>query len=351
MLKYFAGALRLVAAAMCAMLFMTTAAYAQKWSTLAPFPEGSEELYGITAGGKLQVFGGIAAGWKPKGLSYEYDPATNAWTKRKNMPLLSHHVALAELNGKVYVIGGFKYPDSGPAAWQPIDNVWEYDPGTDNWKALAPLPTKRGSPSAEVVNGKIHVIGGATMHPGSKEVSIHPARPHRAVGTHEVYDPATNTWESRSPMPTARNHAASGVVNNKIYVIGGRVGAAFITRASNVDVVEVYDPATDQWGPLLAPMPEPRSAMVWGTHGGRIYMTGGENRTSRMSTTYRAFDAYDPATNSWISMPPMVYSRHGLAGDFIGNKFHAVSGNSQSGGAPGAHVESDVHEVFTLPAK
>jgi N-acetylneuraminic acid mutarotase len=352
MLTSFAGAVRLVAAMSCAVLLMITTAHAQKWSTLAPFPEGSEEVYGIASGGKLYVFGGLAPGWTPKGLVYEYDPAANTWTKKKNMPLLSHHLALAELNGKIYVMGGFVKPEKGPSAWQPIDNAWEYDPAADSWKALAPLPSKRGSPVAAVVNGKIYVIGGASMHPGSKEVSIHPARPHRAVSTNDVYDPATNSWESRSPMPTARNHAAVGAVNNKIYVIGGRVGNGFITRASNVDIVEVYDPVTDQWGPLLAAMPTPRSAVAWGVHGGKIYVVGGEVRNNVLSATYRAVEAYDPARNSWSTLPPMVFSRHGSASDFIGNRLHVVSGNVQSGGGPGAHVETDVHEVFDVsPAK
>lgn len=202
-------------------LLVFSPAHAQKWGRLAPFPEPAEELYGIAAGGKFYVMGGLAPGWKPKGMVYEYDPEGDAWTKKKNMPLASHHVALAELNGKIYVFGGFKYPDSGKPAWQPIDNVWEYDPRADTWKALAPMPSKRGSSNAVVHKGKIYVIGGAGVHPGSKAVDIHPARPHRAVGTNEVYDPATNAWESRSPMPTARNHAAAGMVNDKIYVIGG----------------------------------------------------------------------------------------------------------------------------------
>lgn len=350
MLTSFAGAVRLIAAMLCAALLMINAAHAQKWSTLAPFPEGSEEVYGIASGGKLHVFGGLGPAWTPKGLSYVYDPATNAWTKKKNMALVSHHVALAELNGKIYVMGGFIKPEKGPTAWQPVDNNWEYDPATDNWKALAPLPSKRGSASAVVVNGKIYLIGGAGVHPGSKEVSLHPARPHRAVSTNEVYDPASNTWETRSPMPTARNHAASGAVNGKIYIIGGRIGAAFITRASNVDIVEEYDVATDQWGSLKAPMPGgARSATAWGTYEGRIYVTGGETRTNHMSGVFRAFEAYDPRSNQWTTMPPMVFARHGLAGDFIGNRFHAVSGNVQSGGAPGAHVEADVHEVIEVP--
>jgi len=108
--------------------------------------------------------------------------------------------------------------------------------------------------------------------------------------------------------------------------------------------------ATDQWGSLKAPMPGgARSATAWGTYDGRIYVTGGETRTNHMSGVFRAFEAYDPRSNQWTTMPPMVFARHGLAGDFIGNRFHAVSGNVQSGGAPGAHVEADVHEVIEVP--
>lgn len=155
---------------------------AQKWSRAAPFPEASEEVYGIAAAGKFYVLGGLAAAWTPKGLVYEYDPASDQWTKKKNMPLLSHHLAVTQLNGKIYVMGGFVKPEKGPTAWQPIDNAWEYDPSNDTWKALAPLPTKRGSASATVVNGKIYVIGGGGNFPGSKDTSIHPARPAPGAG-------------------------------------------------------------------------------------------------------------------------------------------------------------------------
>ena len=324
---------------------------AQKWSRAAPFPEASEEVYGIAVGGKLYVFGGLAPAWTPKGLVYEYDPASDQWTKKKNMPLLSHHLAVTQLNGKIYVIGGFVKPEKGPTAWQPIDNAWEYEPANDTWKALAPLPSKRGAAVSTVVNGKIYVIGGGGNFPGSKDPSIHPARAHRALGTNEVYDPATNTWETKAPMPTARNHAAIGAVSNKIYVIGGRVGNAFITRASNTDIVEMYDPATDQWGPLLAQMPTSRSAVAWGVNGGKIYVVGGEVRTNVMAGTYRAVEAYDPAANRWSSLPSMEFPRHGSAADFIGNKLYVVSGNVQSGGGPATHIETDVNEVLDLDAK
>ena len=219
------------------------------------------------------------------------------------MPLPAHHVAFTELTGKFYAFGGFVPPEPGPPAWVPINNAWQYDPTTDSWKTLAPMATKRGSAVAGTVNGKIYVIGGAAVHPGSSEPALHPARPHRWVGTVEEYDPKTNTWSERSSMPTARNHAAVGVVNNKIYVIGSRLAAAFIFTASNTNVVEEYDPATDQWGLVKARMPTERSGGAWGVYNGRIYMAGGEHQDGHLMAAFRALEAYDSATNTWSELP------------------------------------------------
>src|SRR5256885_11042583 len=211
-----------------------SSAFAQgKWVKLAPFPEPAEELLGASANGKLYVFCGLAPGWKPIGMVYEYDPGADRWTKKNAMPLPSHHIAFTEYRGKIYAFGGFVLPQSGPPAWVPIDNAWEYDPAEDSWKALAPVPTRRGSPVAVTAGDRLYVIGGAT--PGPKDTAVPLPGLHWSLGTVEAYDPATNTWHQRSAMPTPRNHATAGLVNGKIYVIGGRVGAAGITAASNTN--------------------------------------------------------------------------------------------------------------------
>jgi N-acetylneuraminic acid mutarotase len=208
------------------------------------------------------------------------------------------------------------------------------------------MPTKRGSPVAAAVGDKIYVVGGATTPPGSSETAVHPRRPHISLGTVEEYDPATNSWRERRSMPTPRNHTLAGVVNGKIYVIGGRVGAAFISAgSSNVDVVEEYDPATDSWGAALAKMPSVRSAMAGGVYGGRIYVTGGEGQNAQMMYTFRALEAFDPASNTWTTLPSMPVSRHGLAGGVVGNRLHMVSGDVQSAGT-GVHVHTDEHDAF-----
>jgi len=327
-------------------IWAVCSAYGQgSWVKLAPFPEPAEEISGAAAGGKMYVFAGLAPVWKPVGMVYEYDPASNRWAKKKSMALPSHHVAFTTYRDKIYAFGGFVLPESGPPGWVPIHNAWEYDPATDTWKALAPMPSKRGSALAAVVNDKIYVVGGATTLPGSKETAVFPTHPHTSVGTIEEYDPAANTWRERTAMPTPRNHAAIGVVAGKIYVIGGRVGAAFIGLASDISVVEEYDPATDQWSGPRARMPIARSAIGAAVYRGRIYVAGGEYQDPHMMATFRAVEAYDPASNTWSEMPPMPVPRHGLAVGVIGNRLHVISGDVQSAGS-GVEVSTGEHDAF-----
>ena len=323
------------------------AAHAQKWVTAAPVPQGAEEVYGVAAGGRMYVFGGLAPAWKPMGMTMEYDPGTDRWTRRKDMPAYHHHVALAQMNGRIYMFGGYRGPDKGQATWLPVNNAWEYDPANDSWRALPPLPTARGSANAIVVNGKIHVIGGAALPKNLPEGYVHPNR-NVSVGVHEVFDPAAGTWTSRAPMINARNHAAAGVIDNKIYIVGGRAGSVFIPNAHNLDLVEEYDPAADRWA-IRAPMPTPRSASAWGVYNGRIYVAGGEIRHRDIWGTYTAVEAFDPKTDSWTRLPPMPLPRHGLAGDFIGNRFHLVSGSVQSGtNLPGLVTNTDRHDILVV---
>lgn len=231
------------------------------WKKGAPFPEPDEELYSVAAGGKMYVIGGWGEG-KARGINYEYDPATDKWTKKKSMPRPAHHAALAAYNGKIYVFGGFIPPQDTQVptggAWQPIDDAWEYDPDADSWKTLAPLPGNRGATVAVEVAGKIYVVGGVTTVEGAKDPFFTFYGPCQVLNTNDVYDPATNAWESRKSMAVPRNHAFAGAVNGKIYVIGGRTGHGFILSATNTDVVEEYNPVADMWSSQTADADAPQ---------------------------------------------------------------------------------------------
>ena len=346
--------------AVIASLGLATAAVAQMptspWKKAAPFPKPDEEYYGVAIKGKMYVIGGWAEG-KAAGLNYEYDPATDKWTEKKPMPRPAHHAALAALNGKIYVFGGFVVPTNATvplgAAWQPINDVWEYDPAGDSWKSLAPMPTRRGSALASEAGGKIYVMGGATTVEASKDSFFTAFGPAKVLTTNEVYDPATNKWESRTPMTVPRNHAYGGVVNGKIYVMGGRIGHAFILSATNTDAVEAYSPVSDSWSAPRERMPYARSGGAWGTDGKWIYVAGGEVTTNGVVGVFNGIQAYDPAINSWLTLAPMMMPRHGLAGAVIGNEFHLVSGMIQSAGAmtffdPHLETHTSSHDVLEL---
>ena len=329
---------------------------APRWAKAAPFPEPDEEMYGLTANGKIYVIGGFGYQGIPRGVVYEYDDARDTWTKKASMPVPVHHGGLVENRGKIYMFGGFAAPASPQLAggWQPVDNSWEFDPAANSWKALPGMPSKRGSPLAFVVDGKFYVIGGAGTHPGSRETVIQGGGPARSFDTNEMFDPATNKWEPRQPMPTARNHAFGGVVNGKIYFIGGRLGHSFITMTSNTDLVEEYDPAKDTWGVLKARMPTARSGGGWTTANGKIYIAGGEIFTPELAGAFRAIEAYDAASDSWMRLPPMPMPRHGVAAAILNNKLHLISGGLTTAAAgagqdPKLVVHTSSHDVLELP--
>src|SRR3989442_7644469 len=73
------------------------------------------------------------------------------------------------------------------------------------------MPTARQEVAVAELNGQVFVIGG--FGPGAE-----------AVATVEVYDPATDRWETRAPLPAATHHAAAAVVGGRLYVAGGYGG-------------------------------------------------------------------------------------------------------------------------------
>ena len=69
------------------------------------------------------------------GMVVEYDPATDKWTRKGDMPRSLHHVALAEVKGRIYMLGGFTLPGKGKPIWVPVNQTWGYDDGFfyNNW--------------------------------------------------------------------------------------------------------------------------------------------------------------------------------------------------------------------------
>jgi N-acetylneuraminic acid mutarotase len=145
------------------------------WSKRAPLATKRGEVAVAALDGKIYVLGGTTSGNPASQLNQEYDPAADRWRDRAPLPQGMSHAGAVGFGDKLYVIGGFS---GGGVHVGALSLVFAYDLATDSWRQLAPLSSPRGSVGVAEVGGKIHAIGGR----GLDKVT---------VATHEVYDPAT----------------------------------------------------------------------------------------------------------------------------------------------------------------
>ena len=84
----------------------------------------------------------------------ERRPAHDGWSLLATMPVANSEIAVAELAGKIYVIGGY------PWDRKTVATVQMYDSATDKWQIVAPLPVPLNHVMAASANGKVYAIGG-----------------------------------------------------------------------------------------------------------------------------------------------------------------------------------------------
>lgn len=169
----------------------------------------------------------------------EYDPAADKWTRKADMPTPRLNLSTSAVNGKIYAIGGNVLIDNVIKA---LSTVEEYDPATDTWTKKADMPTPRYVLSTSVVNGKIYAIGGQSGRP----IGGIP----NPLETVEEYDPATDTWTNKTGMPTARGGLSASAVDGKIYAIGGAKGAMGFSTVEEYDTGFVPSQSVNAAGKL-----------------------------------------------------------------------------------------------------
>jgi N-acetylneuraminic acid mutarotase len=187
-----------------------------------------------------------------------------------------------------------------------------YDPSTDTWQTKAPMPTNRTQMNANAVNGKIYLMGGRTGGPSS------------TVNITECYDPVSDSWNRQAPMPYPVVSFASVVVDYKIYVMGGQ--DEFDSNL-NVAFNQIYDPQADNWS-LGAPIPVSTLEAAAGATTGmnapkRIYVIGG---SAGFAAGLNQNFAYDPQANVWTNATLMPTARHNPAVAVVNDLLYVVGG-------------------------
>ena len=189
-----------------------------------------------------------------------FDVSTNSWTFSVVPGGLRRGAGVAAVNGKVYVIGG---TDAGLRG---LGIVQEYDPTTNTWTPKSSIPSPRGFMATAVWNNLIYVIGGLDFN-----------NPDSDLNVVEVYDPSTDTWASKAPMPTHRRGANTGIIENRVFVVGGLCrNLSVCSFDGTFDVVEEYDPVINVWrtnNPITA---TPRWLAATGVINDKLYVIAGE---------------------------------------------------------------------------
>jgi N-acetylneuraminic acid mutarotase len=244
--------------------------------------------------------------------TFEYDPITNVWLTKKPLPTPRSNFGIAVYENKIYVIGGWVRTDlTGVAIHSPANEV--YDPLTDTWETKMPMPTPRAQLTANVVDGKIYLIGGRT---GGQ---------YTTTALNEVYDIATDSWSTKAPIPNPVVQYASAVVDNKIYIIGGQNE---FTYPMTLALVQIYDPETDTWS-FGTPLP---TAVEFAAAGAttsvmapkRIYVIGGMPDKSMDGTNIN--QVYNPENDSWTVGASMPTARYGLCVAVVNDMIYAMGG-------------------------
>ena len=326
-------------------------ASSNSWASKAPMHVARSDLGVAAVNGKIYAIGGnTESGYMPnsegndyKALGWivatneEYDPATDAWAFKTPMPTPRYKFAIATYQNKVYCIGGITNWVSGEISYTGANEV--YDPATDTWETKTSMPTAT-SAQANVVGGMIYLVGG-----GSNET------------LNQAYDPATDSWTMKKPVPSALglhpppnalSTLVSSFVDNKVYAI-----SYSIASSQNW----VYNPSTDGWSPVeSSPSSFLEGSNWWSQAAGattgvmaakRIYVFFARYPYSTLLPTL----AYTPSINAWAVAAAVPTYRQNFGVAVVNDILYAIGGRSYNYPFPDDNyftvTEQAVNEQYT----
>jgi N-acetylneuraminic acid mutarotase len=276
--------------------------------------------------GKIYAIGGH--GDSAGNSTEEYDSSIDMWTTKASMPTARHDFAIASYRGKIYVMGGVLSTDS---FWEFTSNVEVYDPASDSWTTKTSMTTPRAYMSANVVNEKIYIIAGVTKQASGESAKLD--------NSTLVYDPASDSWSSATPIPNPVQDYASAVVDGKIYMFSG---SSIISRYNSTNLTQIYNPQTDSWtqgDPI--PSGVSNAAAAQATTGfatpKAIYVFGGFG--GYLSPRYLV-QIYFPQNDTWSSGRPLQTARFGMGVVNINDAFYVI------GGSPGGDYSLAETDLF-----
>lgn len=161
-------------------------------------PTARMGMHAATVNGKIYVISGIVGDNNfTSSVVEEYDPATNSWTKKNDIPTKRWTYGIGVYSNKIFIIGGYY---SGTTK---TDKIEIYDPNSDSWTTSSAVsPTLNAEPRSVTYKDNIYLFG---------------------VGGTFIFSPSTETLTSLPAIPAPKyvDGSAIGLLNGKLYSVGG----------------------------------------------------------------------------------------------------------------------------------
>lgn len=211
---------------------------ANTWVSKAPLPLRIKSSNGaVEINGKIYISGGFTRRWdEAKQLYftetlrslYVYTPATNTWTRKRDMPITTAEGVSGAYQGLLYV--ATTCSDS-PICGDDLGRgaLWRYSPATNNWVLLSRTPHKPGYGGGGFAGGKLHLVDN--------------------LGHLDIFDPATNTWSTGPTRPFRYCAPTSAAFQAKLYLVGCHADDDW----NGVYPMLVFDPKVRSWSQVAAP--------------------------------------------------------------------------------------------------
>jgi N-acetylneuraminic acid mutarotase len=208
-------------------------------------------------------------------------------------------VTATQADGTIWVFGGM-------GADNRVSGQHEgYDPGIDSWKSGEDLPVPVQHAMSVTWDDTPLVLGGWSTEGANPKVA-----------TDQVWRVVNGHWTAMPALLQPRAAAAAAVVGKRVIVTGGVDSAGKL-----LNTTEIFDGTSWRAG---APIPTPRQMLAGASDGKLVYAVGGTNGTTDLATV----EAYDPAADTWTTMPALPQPRSDLGVAVADTRLVAVGGMS-----------------------
>jgi hypothetical protein len=299
---------------------------ADKWTELAPMPTPRGNFISIVCQGKIYCIGGEYSREVLKVVEV-YDPVTNRWESKEPLPFYAEDIYYSE---NVFKNSLQQQVVNGQIFIITLEGaMYMYDPVTDKWSNKSPLPLKQEPLRTHVINEQLFVITQNTMY---------------------TYNPVTDAWTYKTRMPTSMMYVFSVVVDNKI-VVGDFLYTSGVNHIAMLNAqlrVRLYDPGSDVWYDgktvdehVFARYPDydwVTTGMTSGVYAPKNVYILGFNSSKEVLGNVKPFTwVYDPVSDVWSTAKGLDAPQGSRKMVIVNDIFYAIGADSNDQYVPASY--------------